>query len=122
MTYKQWIISESCWRHARHGEVAEDDLISLTQDEYNTLMESYKVGGKEFVVLDNKLTLRDQETYSQEWLDQQETNSMALQNLNASDWKVVRELERIYLSGTDLNNEREALRDSIVHQALPNKE
>lgn len=30
------------------------------------------------------------------------------------DWKVIRELERLMLAGTDLNLEREELRVSIV--------
>lgn len=119
MTYKQWIITESCWRHTRHGDIAEDDLISLTKDEYNTLMESYKVGGKEFVVAGGQLTVRDQNIYTEEWYNQQDTNASALEGLIATDWKVIRELEKLYLSGTDLHTERQVWRDSVVAQTLP---
>lgn len=41
-------------------------------------------------------------------------NTAAINTLNSTDWKVIRELERKLLAGTDLNLEREALRESIV--------
>lgn len=41
-------------------------------------------------------------------------NTTAINTLNSTDWKVIRELERKLLAGTDLNLEREALRESIV--------
>lgn len=41
-------------------------------------------------------------------------NTNAINTLNSTDWKVIRELERKLLAGTDLNLEREALRESIV--------
>lgn len=41
-------------------------------------------------------------------------NINAINTLNSTDWKVIRELERLMLSGTELNLEREALRESIV--------
>lgn len=119
MAYKQWIISESCWRHARHGEIAEDNLISLTESEYTALMEDYKVGGKEFAVVDGALTVHDQNAYPQEWYDQQDTNIEALESLSKTDWKVIRELERLYLSNTGLHTERQAWRDSVLAQTLP---
>ena len=45
---------------------------------------------------------------------QAQANTEALNLLNSTDWKVIRELERLMLIGTDLNLEREALRESIV--------
>lgn len=45
---------------------------------------------------------------------QAQSNTEALNLLNSSDWKVIRELERLMLGGTDLNLEREALRESIL--------
>ncbi len=45
---------------------------------------------------------------------QAQANAEARAMLNGSDWKVIRELERLMLTGTDLNLEREALRVSIV--------
>jgi hypothetical protein len=119
MAYKQWIITESCWRHTYHGDIAEDDLISLTKAEYSTLMESYKIGGKEFVVVGDELTVRDQNIYAEEWYNQQETNASALQGLTTTDWKVIRELEKLYLAGTDLHTERQTWRDSVVAQTIP---
>lgn len=38
----------------------------------------------------------------------------AVDKLNKLDWKVIRELERLMLAGTELNAGREALRASIV--------
>jgi hypothetical protein len=45
---------------------------------------------------------------------QEQVNAEARAMLNSLDWKVIRELERLMLNGTDLNIEREALRVSIV--------
>ena len=45
---------------------------------------------------------------------QAQANTEAISLLNSSDWKVIRELERLMLAGTDLNLEREALRESVV--------
>ena len=42
-----------------------------------------------------------------------ESNAEALQTLNSTDWKVIRELERLMLAGTELNAEREALREVV---------
>lgn len=45
---------------------------------------------------------------------QAQQNSEALQALNIGDYKVIRELERMFLKDTPLNIEREQLRESIV--------
>ncbi len=45
---------------------------------------------------------------------QEQANAEARAKLNGLDWRVIRELERLMLSGTDLNLEREELRASIV--------
>ena len=45
---------------------------------------------------------------------QEQANAEARAKLNGLDWKVIRELERLMLAGTDLNLEREELRASIV--------
>ena len=45
---------------------------------------------------------------------QEQANAEARAKLNGLDWKVIRELERLMLIGTDLNLEREALRASVV--------
>lgn len=54
----------------------------------------------------------DEEAVESERITQLNTN--AINTLNSSDWKVIRELERKLLAGTDLNLQREALRESIV--------
>ena len=41
-------------------------------------------------------------------------NWKARSSLAASDWKVIRELERMHLNGTPLNVEREALRSQVI--------
>lgn len=45
---------------------------------------------------------------------QSKANAEARSLLDSSDWKVIRELERLLLSGTELNLERESIRESIV--------
>lgn len=45
---------------------------------------------------------------------QAQANTEALNLLNSSDWKVIREFERLMLGGTELNLQREALRESIL--------
>ena len=45
---------------------------------------------------------------------QEQANAEARAKLGSLDWKVIRELERLMLIGTDLNLEREELRESIV--------
>ena len=54
----------------------------------------------------------DEEAIESERIAQSNVN--AINTLNSTDWKVIRELERKLLAGTDLNLEREALRESIV--------
>ena len=45
---------------------------------------------------------------------QAQANAEARAKLANLDWKVIRELERLMLAGTELNLEREALRESVV--------
>ena len=115
--FKQWIISQNCWYHSRHGDVSESDLISLTEEEYNVLMEQYNQRGKKFAVENGKLVVVTADgLLSDEYYAQEQTNVEARQKLAELDWKVIRELERLYLTGTDLNAEREALRQSVIDQ------
>ena len=53
----------------------------------------------------------DEETIEAERIVQLNIN--AINTLNATDWKVIRELERLLLNGTELNLEREKLRESV---------
>lgn len=118
----QWIISKAKWYHANDGDIPVEDLITLTDEEYSAIMAEYNKKGKEFYVENKTLKVRDMKTYSQEFYDSQSKNSEALSQLNSSDWKVIRELERKYLAGTELNKEREALRKAINHFQLPDSE
>lgn len=43
-----------------------------------------------------------------------QANAEAIFKLSITDWKVIRELERLMLAGTELNAEREALRASVI--------
>lgn len=43
-----------------------------------------------------------------------EKSQEALTLLNSTDWKVIRELERMLLAGTELNLSREALRSEVT--------
>lgn len=45
---------------------------------------------------------------------QAQHNAEAIFKLSTTDWKVIRELERLMLAGTELNVEREALRASVI--------
>lgn len=45
---------------------------------------------------------------------QEQSNAEARAKLNSLDWRIIRELERLMITGTDLNLEREELRESIV--------
>ena len=47
---------------------------------------------------------------------QQNINYQARQSLFNSDWKVIRELERLFLKNSELNKQREALRDSVIEK------
>ena len=58
---------------------------------------------------DNELSEEELEAQLQE-----QANAEARAKLGSLDWKVIRELERLMLSGTDLNLEREELRASVV--------
>lgn len=91
------------------GQVEDDYTLQpteifITEDQYNELCGR----GKYATITDGILHINTTK------LSQDNTNIRAREELNKSDWKVIRELERLYLSGTDLNTEREALRDSII--------
>lgn len=44
---------------------------------------------------------------------QRQLDKQSRDELYTTDWKVIRELEKLYLSDTDLHAERQAIRDSI---------
>ncbi len=45
-------------------------------------------------------------------------NDEARYKLNESDWKVIRELEKLYLADNPIHLERQALRDSVIDEVI----
>ena len=72
----------------------------------------------EFEYVENIVEATDKVELTKEELTDDElqakANAEAIQTLNSTDWKVIRELERLMLTGTELNVEREALRASVI--------
>ena len=93
------------------GQVEDDYVLQsteifITQEEHRQL----QGGGMYATITSGVLHLNTDKRR------QANTNYNARDALQKGDWKVIRELERLYLSGTDLNTEREALRNSIVEE------
>lgn len=91
------------------GQVEDDYTLQpteifITEEQHTNLQGS----GKYATITDGILQINESEK------NRDNTNARARKLLNEGDWKVIRELERLYLSGTDLNTEREALRSSIT--------
>ncbi len=87
--------------------VLESGQIWLTEQEYLLVRDN-----ADFSTINANGTV----TVSTEARDQSNVNYRARLSLSDTDWKVLRELERLYLSGTDLNIEREELRASVVEE------
>lgn len=83
-------------------------MLRAKAKEFNTSLKEYESLIKQ--CQDSFVYPTDEEIKLQE---QANLNQESLNNLNSTDWKVIRELERLYLKGTDLNIERELLRESI---------
>ena len=62
--------------------------------------------------MSNGEIVEDEEAVLKE--NQEMINQHARDQLSNSDWKVIRELERLYLNDTELNTLRESLRNSVV--------
>ena len=84
----------------------KDTEIFISEYEHNELQGS----GMYATITDTNLTINKSKQA------QESTNARSRRELDKSDWKVIRELERLYLSGTALNTERETLRNSIVEE------
>jgi hypothetical protein len=117
---KKWVISKNKWYHKNVDSTVEsNDLIELNADEYEAIMNEYSLGCKEFYSENGVLKVRDMDLPApQEVYDNMKSDINAKAALASSDWKVIRELERLYLAGTDLNLERESLRNSITHDHI----
>lgn len=118
---KNWIISEERWElscDAAIGTLSPDNIIEVSDEKYEELQNEGN-NGKRIVVRSGSLVIEDVPSYSQETMDQLESNGESKKALDQSDWKVIRELERLYLQGTDLNVEREAYRSAIAEVETP---
>lgn len=90
------------------GHKEHISMLRAKAKEFNTSLKEYEPLIKE--CQDNFIYPSDEEIKQQE---QANLNQESLNSLSSTDWKVIRELERLYLKGTDLNIERELLRESI---------
>lgn len=118
---KNWIISEERWElscDAEIGTLRPDNIIEVSDEKYEELQNEGN-NGKRIVVRSGSLVIEDVPSYSQETMDQLNANGESKAALEKSDWKVIRELERLYLQGTDLNVEREAYRSAIAEVETP---
>lgn len=84
----------------------KDTEIFISEYEHNDLQGS----GMYATITDGNLSINKSKQA------QESTNARSKKKLANTDWKVIRELERLYLSGTDINTEREGLRNSIVEE------
>jgi len=118
---KKWIINQERWElpfDEEHGNVSPDNVIEVSEEEYERL-EAEGNNGNRIVANNGVLEIQPVPTYSEETYNQLEANDSNLVALQKSDWKVIRELERLYLQGTDLNTEREAYRAAIAEVETP---
>lgn len=118
---KKWIISKERWEapfDLEHGNLTPENFIEVSEEEYRLLNEKGN-NGYRIVANNGKLEIQPVPRYSEEIYDQIEINGKNLKLLARSDWKVIRELERLYLQGTDLNLEREAYRSSVISVETP---
>lgn len=122
MTVKWNIQAARFFIPAVDGELTTEQVIEISDEQYAEL----KVGvaaGKEIYISAGTLALRDNSmVYPAEYYMQQEANIEAITKLNTTDWKVIRELERLYLAGTPLNVEREAARTAVAVLTPPVQE
>lgn len=96
------------WCESYSGHKEHIAMLRNKAKEFNTSLKEYEPLIKQ--CQDNFIYPSEEEIKLQE---QANSNQESLNSLNSTDWKVIRELERLYLKGTDLNIERELLRESI---------
>ncbi len=113
---KKWIINQERWEAVfdeEQGNVTPDNVIEVSEELYESLKLEGNNGSR-IVANNGVLEIQPVPTYSEKTYNQLEANGENLEALQKSDWKVIRELERLYLQGTDLNAEREAYRAAIA--------
>ena len=113
---KKWIVNQERWEAVfdeEQGNVTPDNVIEVSEELYESLKLEGNNGSR-IVANNGVLEIQPVPTYSEETYNQLEVNGENLEALQKSDWKVIKELERLYLQGTDLNVEREAYRAAIA--------
>lgn len=118
---KKWIIDKERWElgfDEEQGNIASDNVIGVSEEDYERL-EAEGNNGNRIVANNGILEIQPVPAYSEETYTQLEENVSSLEALQKSDWKVIRELERLYLQGTDINVERDAYRAAIVDIETP---
>lgn len=119
----KWNIKESRFSIPELDKNLSDDcFITVPQELYDELRLKISEGGYELFVDSGKLSVRETtKLYDQEFYDQQDLSIESRNFLKTTDWQVIRELERMYLKGTELGKLREAARLSVVHQEIQAK-
>ena len=116
----RWCISEKRWEiKSIDNEKDISDFIEISKEDREELLKELSTGGKELFFNGTALEVINQKTYPEEYIIQQELNFDSLEELNKTDWQVIREIERVLLKNTELNILREKLRNSIVIQEVP---
>lgn len=118
---KKWIIDKERWElgfDEEQGNITSDNVIEVSEEDYERL-EAEGNNGNRIVANNGILEIQPVPAYSEETYTQLEENVSSLEALQKSDWKVIRELERLYLQGTDINVERDAYRAAIVDIETP---
>lgn len=96
------------WCESYSGHKEHIAILRAKAKEFNTSLKEYESLIKQ--CQDNFIYPTEEDLQKEEQIN---LNQESLNSLNSTDWKVIRELERLYLKGTDLNIEREKLRESI---------
>ena len=95
--------------------IESDSTIPHTDDKVAIFFQELPAGKQIKFTDDGLPVMVDLIIPTQEELDVANKQSESLHLLQASDWKVIRELERLLLKDTELNIAREALRESIIN-------
>ena len=116
----RWCVSEKRWEiKSIDNEKDVSDFIEISAADREELLKQLSTGGKELFFNGETLEVINQKTYPEEYKIQQELNFNSLEELNKTDWQVIREVERVLLKNTELNILREKLRNNIVIQEVP---
>jgi hypothetical protein len=117
----KWNIKESRFSiPAIDKDLDESNFVEVSEEQYESLRAKVAEGGFELCVVDGVLSYKENtKSYTEEFYTQQESNLESRTFLESTDWKVIKELERMYLKDTELGKAREAARSNIVKQEIP---